>query len=256
MNLLNILQSTGLSEQESTVYLKMAGSHYLTATQISKACGMKRSSIYYVLDSLLEKGIIITSTSGVKKFKAQPPEDILNIVEREQDRLDSAASNLKKALPFFSAAKPSSSNKIEHFRGLEGTKMLNEFVYKSKSKKVYTFGVPFTMVESPDNDYLRHFHKKRVQKGIKTYSLWHDIPKDNVLRDSKKNLVEARIAPKEILGKTQSILTIVDDSVIVINLLPELNGMRIDDKTFSSTLKCIWDAVWAVSTPVDTKPTT
>ena len=57
-NLVEILKEIGLSEHESAVYFTMVSLGPSPILKIARASGVKRTTIYSVIDSLKEKGLV------------------------------------------------------------------------------------------------------------------------------------------------------------------------------------------------------
>ena len=86
MDLLPLLQSFGLSDLESKVYLQALEKEFMTAGEIATLAGIKRSSTYHTLQSLIHKGLIATAGTKVEKFKAQPKEQLGLLLESSELR--------------------------------------------------------------------------------------------------------------------------------------------------------------------------
>lgn len=253
MDLIQLLQSFDLSATESKVYLAALTKDYLTAGEIARLAQVGRSTVYHSLQTLADKGLMAKAGTKVEKFKVQPVAHLLSVLNRKKAELDDLQNKFEQALPFFPTnnGHAGHSPHIEYFHGLDGLKNLVEKMLYSKSKLIHTIGAPFKLMESSDNTYIRHFLQERAKKGIQTKSIWQDLPKDTALRDNKTLLRDVRLAPKEMRGESSTMISIVDDSVIVVNFLPELFGFLVTSRGFSDSMKAIWEVLWAQSTPLD-----
>src|SRR3989339_725415 len=250
MDITKLLQSFGLSETESIVYLKALRQEYSTASEIAKLSGIKRPTVYHTLQTLSEKGLISTVGSKVEKFKAQPVEQLMIILDRKKAEIENVKNEFEKALPFFPKASEANEHTpyIEYFHGLDGLKNLVEKILQSRSKIIYTIGAPFKLMESSDNQYIKHFLQERAKRGIQTKSIWQDMPKDKSLLDNTTLLRDTRLAPKEMRENSNTMISVVDDVVIVINFLPEMFGFSVTSAGFSKTMCGIWESIWVQST--------
>lgn len=249
MNITSLLQSFGLSETESKVYLAALEKEYTTATEIAKRTGMKRPSVYHTLQGLVSKGLVVTAGTKVEKFKAQPADQLVLMLERKKNEIEHLKDQIEKSLPLFPtpSAHAGHSPYLEYFFGLESLKNLMEKIFSSKSKVIYTIGVPFKLMESVENTYILNFLNKRARAGIENYSIWHDTPNDKRIADIQQSGWHVRLAPKNIRGKNSVMITIVDDKVIFLNFLPELFGFLVTSQDFSDSMKTMWDALWQES---------
>lgn len=253
MEIKTLLQSFGLSDIETNVYLKALQQEYATAGTIAKYTGIKRPTVYHALESLIEKGLVITAGTKVEKYKAQKPEQLVLILDRKQAELESLKKHIHKALPLF----PTSDHQVghmpylEYFYGLENLKNLMEKILFSETKVIHTFGVPFKLMESEENDYIKNFLKRRANKGIINYSIWHDMPKDTTLMQIKKLHWHVRLAPEKFRGKNNVLITIIDDKVIFLNFVPEMFGFLVTNQSFSDSMRALWESVWEESTEIN-----
>ncbi|MFA6427253.1 MAG: helix-turn-helix domain-containing protein [Candidatus Magasanikbacteria bacterium] len=253
MEITQLLQSFGLSEVETKVYLKAMQKNYLTAGQVAQAAGLKRSSVYHTLRLLVDKGLMISAGSKVEKFKSQPPQQLVSILERKQEEIVGLKEKIQESISSFPSVFDDIQHApyIEYYYGLENLKNLMEKIFLSTSKVIYTFGVLFKYMETEENVYIRNFLKKRVRKGIVNYSILHDKPADKTISEFKKMLWNVRLAPEKLRGKNSVMITIVDDMVIFINFLPEMFGFLVHNKSFSQSMKAMWDSVWEDSLPIE-----
>lgn len=254
MNISNLLLEFGLGESEIEVYLEALKREYFTAREVSEATGLKRPAVYYILASLGKKGFISVSGSGkIEKFKAEQPEQLLAIVDRQKHHLNSLEKKVKQAIPLFPQKDflPSGLPNITYHRGADGMKILIEKVYKSKEKKLYTIMPSFKSIEPHlDEDYSAYYLEERAKRGIITKSIWQDLPSNKKFRNNIRYLRDVRIAPKSMLGNFNSMIDIFDNYVIISTSYPELFGLAVASYDYSQTMKAMWEAVWSISKPI------
>ena len=71
------LQDIGLDNKEIDIYLGLLQVDSSSVLELSKKTKILRTSIYSVLDSLIEKGLVSEIKKGKKSyFQAEPPERI------------------------------------------------------------------------------------------------------------------------------------------------------------------------------------
>jgi len=94
--LIQKLRRIGLSKYEASIYISLLKSHVNTATELSKRSNVPRTKIYQILNSLQEKGWIKVYSGFPLLFKANPPEEVIERIKREQSELlDLLKNNLK-----------------------------------------------------------------------------------------------------------------------------------------------------------------
>ena len=78
----DVLIDFGLSEHEAAVYLSALSLGQSTVNQIAKHSGVKRTTVYPVIESLKRKGIMNVEVKGFKKlFVAESPDKLERIIE-------------------------------------------------------------------------------------------------------------------------------------------------------------------------------
>lgn len=75
--LVNDLMNIGLTKNEAKTYLALLPSEMTTAGELVKLTGIADSKIYYLLDSLQKKGLIVLQEGIPKKFVAISPVEAL-----------------------------------------------------------------------------------------------------------------------------------------------------------------------------------
>ncbi|MBI2591387.1 MAG: helix-turn-helix domain-containing protein [Candidatus Brennerbacteria bacterium] len=130
------LEKIGFSEKESQVYLAALDLGEATIQQLAEKSGVKRVTVYIIIESLMKHGLISSVEKGKKTFFAA--ENPVNIVrffnarkkELEKD-LDEKSEVLKKITPelesLFKIAGP--KLKVRFLQGKEGLRtMMNDFL--------------------------------------------------------------------------------------------------------------------------------
>lgn len=95
-----MLEQLGLSKTETRAYLCLLGQSPLSATTIADLTGTSRSSVYVVLRSLVEKGLIDAGAGYSSRYHAAPPERALtSLLDRERVELAAREHSVEHALP-------------------------------------------------------------------------------------------------------------------------------------------------------------
>ncbi|MBI4231926.1 BlaI/MecI/CopY family transcriptional regulator, partial [Candidatus Peregrinibacteria bacterium] len=84
------LVQLGLSNLESQVYLALLKRKSTTAGALAKYSRLKRSTVYTVLDSLIEKGLVNqTQIDAVKHYQGESPNRLLDFIKKEEEAIKS-----------------------------------------------------------------------------------------------------------------------------------------------------------------------
>jgi sugar-specific transcriptional regulator TrmB len=127
------LKKTGLTGNESKVYLELLKQGELSANELAKKIGMDRTLTYTVLNNLIKKGIISYVIKSNKKFfKAENPENLLNPLKEKEIFINDLIPQLKKIqqikdIPY----------EINIYEGKEGLRTFLKLIIKHKALCVF-----------------------------------------------------------------------------------------------------------------------
>src|SRR4051812_8491190 len=94
-NLIKTLTDFGLSDKEALVYLTSLELGSSSVLKISKLSGLKRPTVYLIVDSLITKGLMSIEVKGFKKQYVAESPDRLEAIFNERKH------ELMKNLPYF-----------------------------------------------------------------------------------------------------------------------------------------------------------
>src|SRR3989338_5624074 len=91
------LERLGFSKNESKVYLCLLKNGELTATSIAKKSSVERTHVYYILESLMAKGLASSNIQhNAQNFSAASPKKIQEKIKEEQATLDAIMPTLNE----------------------------------------------------------------------------------------------------------------------------------------------------------------
>jgi len=186
-----IFKQLGFSENEQKVYLAALELGQASAQDIAKKAGVKRTTAYFVLGYLVNRGVVgKTKLRGKLRFVAEPPDKLLNMASDLERRI-------KRALPELEALynKNEIKPKITFYEGGHAIQSVYDDTLRDKPAEILEWNTNAYFERSDvDPDYIR----KRVELGIKAKriaghgSVWDTKHKD---RDTRE-LSETLIVPK------------------------------------------------------------
>jgi HTH-type transcriptional regulator, sugar sensing transcriptional regulator len=103
-DILQNIQSMGLTQYEAKVYLSLVSRGSSNAYQVSKASGVPRARVYEVLDNLVQHGFVMKEeTDGGTQYSSLPVEVLLDSVktkwEATYNSLETKLRSLEKKMP-------------------------------------------------------------------------------------------------------------------------------------------------------------
>ena len=123
--LIQVLQSIGLSEKESKIYLAMLELGTQPVSIIAKKANLNRTTTYLILEELSQKGLIHSySKRKVLYYSANSPEHFLIYLKEKKQNLTNQEDLISANLEAFNqiTEKRSIKPKVQFFEGLDGVK--------------------------------------------------------------------------------------------------------------------------------------
>lgn len=95
----NLLKELGFNEKEIQVYLAILKHGKVTPAHIARITGIKRPTVYSTVKELLEKGVIVEDLGEGQSFLlALPPEDLQNVIRRDEQKIEEKKRLVGKAI--------------------------------------------------------------------------------------------------------------------------------------------------------------
>lgn len=96
----NILQQLGLSDKEAKTYLASLELGSATAQEIAKKTNLKRPTVYFVINRLIQLGLMSSFEKGKKTyFTAESPERLIALAARQRRKVVALEEELQNILP-------------------------------------------------------------------------------------------------------------------------------------------------------------
>lgn len=168
---LETLQEIGLSEHESAIYFAMVSLGPSPVLKIARASSVKRTTIYSVIDSLKEKGLVRVELKGFKSlFVAESPEKLESILEQRKNKLK---IHLKDFMEIYN--KGGGETLIKIYEGLEATKSIyNGLLQDIKPGEDYLIVSDMKKAFGIDKEFFDDLRERRAKLPIKVRVLIGD----------------------------------------------------------------------------------
>lgn len=236
-----VLNSLGLNQKESAVYLACLELGQESITEISKKAGVKRPTTYLVLDSLQKRGLIHTVVKGKRiLFGAEEPTKLMGMIA-EKERF------LHTIMPYLEAInnRKSEKPKIRFYEGREGLMRVYDEMFVAKEMR---FWGSMNVISKDFQDVIDWFTEKSKKEKPRVYDLLTDTPKD---REYAKNVIrqgyEIRFFPKDLEVVVDSM--IVENKVSINAFSPSLHGLIIESEPIAKSMLALWEMAWRSATP-------
>ncbi len=170
LNEQEVLEGAGLSANEAKIYLLLARSGKLKATEVSVKTGLQRRTVYDTLNQLEKKGLAgRASISGILAFTASPPSSLRTFIEGKREALEKILPGLSKSYE----AEDRTDVSVMYGNAGIMTVLLDILGLKPDSYYAYHGQMQFF-----DNlpKFMQIFNDKRRNFGIRTKYLLIDTP--------------------------------------------------------------------------------
>jgi sugar-specific transcriptional regulator TrmB len=243
-----LIDLLNLSEKSSTVFQALFTSKFpLTVVSLSKITKIARSTLYDILDDLVQKALVESEEKHSKTFQSVSLEQIEYILknrailaqkqvetfEQNKRAIESAMNGEKIIIPKLTYSHGIESVQKAYFSSLQAKEKLLRFVWPEE-RMLKNF--PPTVV----NEYL----KMRIANKVSVKVLGNNPKtKNTFMLTEPAQLREVKILPEISILKTG--IMIFDDTVNFFTLGDQMISAHIENAEFSDTMKALFDALWA-----------
>lgn len=256
-----IFTDINLNSSEAIIYEYLLKNGESPAGEIIKKTPLKRGLVYKILDSLVEKGLVIEKRSILSKkqgrnkishFMPNHPEKLREFIENEKKRFNKAKNTLEANMPAMISDFNLVSGKpgIRAFEGNEGIKKILEDTLTSK-ETIYSYSDIEAIVKYTEkmNDI---YIKRRSELKIKKRGIIVDSPfSRNYLKDYFSDITENRFISHEIFP-FNSVMQIYDNKVAYISLSKKAKiALLIEDKNIYRMHRSLYELTWKHAKTID-----
>src|ERR1700691_2284177 len=140
--IVDYLKQLDLSEIEAKLYLTLLQTGPASVRDLAQTVDIKRTTTYFYIDQLVEKGLIMKLVRGSKKLvAANEPENLKALVGDKLRQADSVQKNLPNILKLLNTSLPKENNvseaEIVYYKGKNGEKKIYEEVLKANEIRAY-----------------------------------------------------------------------------------------------------------------------
>lgn len=198
MNLSDILQDIGFNEKEAKIYLSALRLGQDTAFNIAKHSGIQRSTTYYTLEKLMEKGIASQKqTQKATFYRVVHPKVLLTQIKKKE-------TILTEALPSLLDIHQAQVDKpiVEVFEGEQGIRKIYAETMHSmkKGKEILYFGSPLHYAKKEYQDILMLWMNGLKNKRHKAREILSIHPNTPVSGRQYFKQIEAQKNPNHQIG--------------------------------------------------------
>jgi sugar-specific transcriptional regulator TrmB len=252
---ITIIKNAGLSEKGALVYATLLELGGAFPSQIAKTTGIKRSTVYEVLDDLAIKGLVSELSKRNKFFYSiEHPKRLLHLSERAIIRAQDDFQKLQEYFPNLEGQyggimdKP----KVSYFEGFDGVMEIYEDHVSGKEpyEMVGFVNIAEIMQFLPAKRY-REYVKIKERLGITSRGIIPDTPEDRAHEHTAYKSVPKRILPqiRSIPSKDfpwKGDITIYGSNKVSIITFDgqRVTGIIIENITIHKMMRMIFELAW------------
>ncbi len=245
-----LLKILGFSEKEITVYLSVLEEGSAKGALIAKKTGLNRTTVYDIVEGLIQKGLISKFKKGnTMFFHALDPRQLLTYLDREKQEtislIDRKKKNVEELLPELISLQDTASArpKIEFFEGEKGLREAYEDSLTCRGGMLAYTNVQ-TMFEALPNFFPQYF-QRRVTKKIPIRAIFVQNPKSIERAElNQTELRETRFVPNPELIWTPEV-KIYNDKVLIASWKEKV-AVILESKEYADLQKIVFELLWSV----------
>lgn len=246
MNHIQELQKMGLSEKEALVYVAALELGESPVQDISKKSGVNRATTYFVLETLIQKGLCAMLQKDKKTvYYANSPEYLDAIFNVRKKEIEEQQKQFQKLLPDLKLISNRELDKpaVKFYEGMDGViNCCNDFIKNTKpgtdepERLVYNRDL---LNQIFDEKVRARLKADRLGKKIKAKVLYtYDAGEMSTTADGERRKISSEKFP------ITCDLAIYDDMFRIISLGKRLTALLIKDKEVANSMKSLFDLAW------------
>ncbi len=240
MEILDALKYLGLSEKEGQVYMALISLGSASVYSIAKTSGLKRPTVYVLVDELIKKGVVSQVPRSRKQlYQAKSPDELLAEAENRFELIKQKMPELK-ALVKGTDIKP----KVYFYEGKIGLDQTMQYGLKRmQDKEITGFYATATPETLKQFDHFKDFNDSVQKNRITLRGIAPDDPQIKEFRETDETYGRLfKSIPKQDYSPTVSIE--MGDTFVKIQDFDNLQSIIIENSNITKTLKQIFELVW------------
>ena len=234
------LKDIGLTEEEASVYLSSLSLGTTSVLKIARSTNIKRTTIYGIVDSLKEKGLMRVELKGLKQFyAAENPERLEIMLERRKDEF-------KKNLPEFMALYKLEGGEsvMKYYTGI----LAMQEIYRATLKEIKPHEDYLVIANQEkwynlDPNFAISYIEERAKLPIKNRMLFQDSPTAREHKKIERNFnEEVKILPTGTPLNVDTLL--LPNKLITFELTPPYMTVVIENKSIIELHREMFEVIW------------
>lgn len=251
----NLLSLFDLRKIEIEIYNNLWQYGISSASELARKANINRTSVYDLLEKLIQKGLIFqTLEAGIKKFAVQPPEKLKLLIEEKEKNIIAAKKILDNLQNEYSQKNLSLNPVLQLYKGRDSLQQMMKDMLLYRDMTVLVYWPILNIIDVLTSNFLQKFHKNRIKQNIFIKAIW---PKSQIVSFKKypylslanEHKRKVRIAPSNIdfsLG-----YAVYGNTTRFISSKKENVGFLIESLELTEMIRSQFKIIWSLSEPLN-----
>ncbi len=230
----DLLESIGLTRNETKVYLSLLELNSASASEIAEKSGLYRKNVYDALNRLIKEGLISFAKVDTKMiFTATDPQKLLEFVDIRKREIQSMLPELRS---LYKA--PPMADDVRVFKGTGGLKAIFEDILRTRSD-YDKFGSEEKFKEFLPY-YYPQYQKKKASIGIRCRAVYSESERNAEF--VKEFIGKVRFLPKESINPATTF--VYGDKVAVMIWKENPIGILMHSREVADSYRYYFGSLW------------
>jgi sugar-specific transcriptional regulator TrmB len=252
--ILSVLKNFGLEAEEAKTYLTMLNMGHTTVLEIARRTGIKRCTVYLIINRLIKKELVKEATIGKKKYyQVENPKKLIKLLDKKKHELEENLPLLRNHY-----RQRADTPNLFFYEGRVGVeKIFEEIVATEGRDEILWFGCPQNLFDECYKIYKtveRNIIHNPPAVRLLTNSKLRDRTFAKSLNDDQKvyKKVQARILPKKLLFPNTNNI-IFDNKLVIFSLSVDYFAIVIESADVANTYRALFETAWESAAKVENR---
>jgi len=252
--IVDYLKQLDLSEAEAKLYLTLLQAGPTSVRDLAQTVAIKRTTAYFYIDQLVEKGLLMKLVRGSKKLvAANEPEALKTLVEEKLKKANEVQKGFPDILKTLSISLPQANNndqaEIKYFKGKKNIEQIYKEAFNSNEFRSF---VKVEEAETLSSDNPELFHNAfQKNKKLKAWEIVYESPYSRrqaiKILSENNNRYFYKFMPSSLKWSlTSEDILIYDRKVVLVNYKDPISIVVLESADFYNNFKELFDFIWRI----------
>lgn len=247
----------GFNDKEIRAFLTLAEVGKATASVIGKRSEIPRSSVYAVLESLIERGVVsLEHGSGTTFYVANDPTSLQRMIEKEEEQLEEKKTAVKELVEMIEPYLKSSHYSTPKLQYFEGKRNVENMLFRflpvwrrsfAPAKDYTAWGFVDHTFHTEYRRWALHRLSLQEQGTNETIKMFSNRPTlDEQLRKKVPGR-ELRLFPEENITITCSVFLYGEYIVMLLSRDKPHCAFQLHNPVFAENMRAVFKLLWKLT---------